>query len=226
MMLRSFLVFALAFGALSPLAIPPAFAIDWLDQRGVPPPELDRVYVCHFYTCRMIDPVRFSATEFALLTEPLAVPALDPAAERSAVGKVEQIFEVIVGERIGTSGDLPKMQFGQGSPGQLDCIDEATNTTSLLRFLDAHGLLHHHKVLQPVARGWFIDLRYPHATAVLQEIGNGTKWAVDSWPRANAEPPVIQLLSEWRRARPNDPLPPPLVIDTPPLEASIPTSAL
>ena len=211
------LAFALAIFSL--VAVSPAFAIDWFDQRGVPPPELDRIYICHAYTCRMTTPVRFSEGDLALLTEPLAVPAVDAAAERAAVGKVEQIFEVIVGERIGTSKDLPKMQFGQGSAGQLDCIDEATNTTGLLRFLDAHGLLHHHRVLQPVARGWFIDLRYPHATAVLQEIESGTKWAVDSWPRANAEPPVIQLLSEWRSARPNDPLPA-VATDPPPLEDS------
>jgi hypothetical protein len=201
------LTFALA--AISLLAVCPAFAIDWFDQRGIPAPEPDRIYVCHSYTCRMASPIRFSEGDLAILTEPLAKPAANPAAERAAVGKVEQMFEVIVGKRIGTSGDLPKMQFGQGNAGQLDCIDEATNTTSLLRLLDAHGLLHHHRVLQPVARGFFVDLRYPHATAVLQEVESGIKWAIDSWPRANAEPPVIQLLSEWRRAGPHDPLPTP-----------------
>jgi hypothetical protein len=185
----------------------PAFATDWFEQRGVPPPGTDRVYVCHAYTCRMSTPVRFNESDLARLTEPLAAGATDAAAERAALGKVEQIFEEIIGARIGTSGDLAKMQFGQGNPSQMDCIDEATNTASLLRLLDARGLLHHHKVLQPVARGFFIDGRYPHATAVVQELDTGTKWAIDSWPRANAEPPVIQLLSKWRRARSGDPLP-------------------
>jgi hypothetical protein len=36
---------------------------------------------------------------------------------------------------------------------------------------------------------------------VLAETSGGRKWAIDSWPRANAEPPVIQLLSDWRRSR-------------------------
>jgi hypothetical protein len=199
--------FAFALVLFGVAGLSPAFATDWFEQRGVPPPETDRVYVCHAYTCRMATPVRFSESDIARLTEPLAAGPVDAAAERAALGKVEQIFEEMVGQRIGTSGDLARMQFGQGTASQMDCIDEATNTTSLLRLLDARGLIHHHKVLQPVARGFFIDLRYPHATAVVQDLETKTKWAIDSWPRANAEPPVIQLLSEWRRARPNDPLP-------------------
>jgi hypothetical protein len=69
------------------------------------------------------------------------------------------------------------------------------------------GYLKHHEVLEPTARGFFLDGRYPHATAVLRENISGEKWAIDSWPRANAEPPVIQLLSVWRRARSSDDLP-------------------
>jgi hypothetical protein len=56
-------------------------------------------------------------------------------------------------------------------------------------------------VLQPRARGFLLDGRYPHATAVVAETGSGAKWAIDSWPRRNAEPPVIQPLSEWFRSR-------------------------
>ena len=183
-----------------------ASARDWYQTRGVPPPEGDRIYVCHGYTCRIATPVRLSAADLQRIAGGLA-DAADAAAERAAIGKAVQEFEAIVGPRIGTGGDLAKMQFGQGTPDQLDCIDEATNTTSLLRLLAANGYLKHHSVLQPSARGFFIDGRYPHATAVLQETGSGVKWAIDSWPRANAEPPVVQPLSEWKRARSGDPLP-------------------
>jgi hypothetical protein len=93
------------------------------------------------------------------------------------------------------------MQFGQGKPDQMDCIDEATNTTSLLVLLAAHGYLRHHQVEEPASRGFFLDGRYPHATAVLSVNGSGEKWAIDSWPRANAEAPVVLPLAEWRRLR-------------------------
>ena len=62
-----------------------------------------------------------------------------------------------------------------------------------------------------VARGFFLDGRYPHATAVLAESAvpatPRTQWAIDSWPTANAEPPVIQRLDRWLAHRPGDPLP-------------------
>ena len=112
-----------------------------------------------------------------------------------------QTFETIVGARIGTANDLPGMQFGQGTDDQMDCIDEATNTTGLLIFLASHGYLTHHTVEAPSARGFFVDGRYPHTTAVLTDTSSGEKWAIDSWPRANALPPVIMPLKEWKRSR-------------------------
>jgi len=184
-----------------------AQARDWFDIRGVPPPEPDRIHVCHGYTCRIATPVRFSGNDLKRIAGILGEGAPDARAERMAVAKAVQVFEELVGGRIGTASDLAKMQFGQGAPDQMDCIDEATNTTALLRLLASHGYLRHHSVLEPSARGFFIDGRYPHATAVLAEAGSGEKWAIDSWPRANAEPPVIQPLSEWKRARSSDELP-------------------
>jgi hypothetical protein len=184
-----------------------AVARDWFDVRGVPPPEANRVHICHGYTCRIATPVRLGDADIRRIAGRLHAGVASAADERKAVSAAVQVFEQIVGQRIGTSGDLPKMQFGQGTADQMDCIDEATNTTALLRLLASHGYLRHHTVREPVARGFFLDGRYPHATAVLAEINSGVKWAVDSWPRANADPPVVQLLSEWKRARPNDPLP-------------------
>jgi hypothetical protein len=178
-----------------------AHADDWFSRGHGSPPTKDRIYVCHGYTCRIVTPVRFSDSDIAQIAGGLAKGTKDAAAERDAISKSVQVFETIVGARIGTSGDLPGMQFGQGVDGQMDCIDEATNTTGLLLFLAAHGYLKHHRVEPPSARGFFIDLRYPHATAVLTDTVSGEKWAVDSWPRANAEPPVIMLLKDWKRER-------------------------
>jgi hypothetical protein len=83
----------------------------------------------------------------------------------------------------------------------MDCIDEATNTTSVLLVAERRGLLRHHEVTSPVARGFFLDGRYPHATAVLRETGGGSAWAVDSWPEANGKPPLVQPLDAWFAAR-------------------------
>lgn len=176
---------------------------DWYSRGHGRPPVGNRVYVCHGYDCRIVTPVQLSKAEVAKIAGKLK-SAKTPAAERKALDRSVQVFERIVGKRVGTSGDLAGMQFGRGTPDQMDCIDEATNTTSLLRLLAANGYLKHHDIKEPAARGFFIDGRYPHATAVVAERGTGRAWAIDSWPRANAEPPVIQPLSEWRRARGRD----------------------
>ena len=89
-----------------------------------------------------------------------------------------------------------------GVPGQMDCVDEASNTTSLLMFAQMHGLLKHHRIHSPVARGFFLDFRYPHATAVVTDIKSGKKFAVDSWKYDNGVFPDIKPLDVWMSESP------------------------
>jgi hypothetical protein len=177
---------------------------DWYAARGAPPPSGDRIYVCHGYGCRVVSRVTFSSEEIARIAGPLARGVEDAEAERAAISGAVQRYETIVGARIGTAGDRAKMDFGRGDASQMDCIDEATNTTSLLVLLEERGHLSHHRVGRPVARGILIDGRYPHATAVLVETGEGgaggDSWAVDSWPEPNGGPPLIQPLQTWMRS--------------------------
>jgi len=173
----------------------------WFARGHGYPPTSRKIYVCHGYTCRIVTPVRFSADELFAIAGDLAVGVTDAAAERQAISRSVQVYEKIVGARIGTAADLPGMQFGRGADDQMDCIDEATNTTSLLMLLAKNGYLRFHTVDPPSARGFFIDGRYPHATAVLTDTSSRKKWAIDSWPRANALPPVIQPLAKWKRSR-------------------------
>ena len=46
-------------------------------------------------------------------------------------------------------------------------------------------------------RGFFLDGRYPHATAVIGD-ASGVKWAVDSWYEPAGGAPDIMPLREWR----------------------------
>ena len=82
--------------------------------------------------------------------------------------------------------------------GQFDCIDSSRNTTSLLLVLDQLKLLRYHDVDVPVARGFLIDGRYPHVTAVLVEKASGTKWAVDSWTVGYGQDLEIMPLERWK----------------------------
>ena len=61
--------------------------------------------------------------------------------------------------------------------GDLDCVDEAVNTTRLLMMLDDGGLLTFHSAGRPVHRA-FVGNSRTHMTAVMREKG-GVAWAVE-----------------------------------------------
>jgi len=170
---------------------------DWFDEREARMPIGNKIYICHAFTCALTTPVVLSEAEFGRISAPFGKDIKTPAEERAAVSDAVQIFERIIGKRVGTSNDRGGLDIGGGDPSQMDCIDEATNTTSLLLMLSENGVLKLHEIARPVARGFFLDGRYPHATAVLREKGSKNSWAIDSWQTANAEPPVIQDLNVW-----------------------------
>mgnify|MGYP006292403543 FL=1 len=107
-------------------------------------------------------------------------------------------MEKRVAPTVGSEGDVGGLDlWNAGKRGQMDCIDEAANAASYLLLAEKRGYLRHHTVGRPVARGFFLDGRYPHATAVIREKKTGEAFAVDSWREANGAPPVVMPLSEW-----------------------------
>jgi len=82
-----------------------------------------------------------------------------------------------------------------GVPGQMDCLDTTANVTSLLLVLEARGLLAHHQVEAPQSRGFFLDGRWPHYTAVIS--AGGQRFAIDPWTRRPGEPPDVMPLAAW-----------------------------
>ncbi|ADZ70634.1 hypothetical protein [Polymorphum gilvum] len=170
----------------------------WYDGRDAIPPRGDRIYICHAFGCALKTPVDFAGRDIAALRRILAEGRGSPAAERRAIAKAVQWQERRVGKIVGSDKDVGGLDMqNAGVPGQMDCIDEASNTTSLLLVAEARGLLRHHRVESPVARGFFLDGRYPHATAVVRETASGTAFAVDSWPEANGVEPHIKPLAAW-----------------------------
>ena len=128
----------------------------------------------------------------------MASGAGSPAAERRAVSEAVKLFENRATQAIGIR-DRPKSDFGKARErGQMDCVDESTNTRAFLIYLERRGMLRHHTVAGFVQRGFLFDGRYPHATAVLNA-EDGTKWAVDSWFESGGGAPDIMPLSAWMK---------------------------
>lgn len=162
-------------------------------QTAAPTP--DGFPVCYSHECSRQQFVRLDDQQWQA-TRALFSPAATSAAEeramiRRAIAQLEQFAGVLAGTSAERGGNIA----GAGLPGQMDCIDESTNTTTYLSLLQQDGLLHWHTLQEPGRRSkWVLDV---HWAAVISETASGQRWAVDSWFLDNGEPPYIQRLEDW-----------------------------
>lgn len=159
--------------------------------------ETSRIFVCSGYDCYYKTKMPVTKADASRYAAIMARGRASPEAERRAVSEAVQYFEgrsaALLGRR-----DTPMSQFANGRvKGEMDCIDEGTNSQSLMRYLDARGLLRHHSAGSTVSRGFVLDGQFPHVAAILREKG-GTNWVVDSWPVPVGTAPTIMPLERWR----------------------------
>jgi hypothetical protein len=169
------------------------------DSLDLMPPSPSLVIVCHGFGCRLHTEIDLTAADRAQLARILHAGHVSPAAERQAIATAVAWFDRRVGPKAGTTHHIARAGHDQmfNTDGQFDCIDASRNTTSLLLLLQELHLLKYHHVDQTVARGAFIDLRWPHATAVVTDRTTGKKWAIDSWTRAYGQKPDVKPLNIW-----------------------------
>lgn len=152
--------------------------------------------VCSGHGCDRVHTVSLTEAEWQWAVSPLDGTD-DAGAERVALARVIGRLERLVGPRTGTEHNLGGTFRGAGRPGQMDCIDEATNTTTYLRMLAAAGLLPRHTVEHPRTRGYFI-FGWPHTSAVIRSLVDGDRYVVDSWFEDNGRPAHVVPLKQWR----------------------------
>ncbi len=161
-------------------------------------PEGNTVTVCSAHGCRHKTRFTFSRRDIAKLRAIMDRARRDgsPAGERRAIRKAIAWMEDRVGRETGTAADRAGLDFlGAGDPTQMDCVDEATNTTSYLSVLPANGLLRHHEVLRPMAKD--APLTWTHYFADSRDKTPGQRWAVDSFMRPNGQEPIIMEAEKW-----------------------------
>jgi len=175
-------------------------------QHGGSLPSVDRALVgvervtpedftyCSEHGCELQQSVSLSPAEWAQITEPLATPAADAAAERLAVAEAVGRFETAVARQTGTGGDKGGTQTFPDRR-QLDCVDESVNTTRFLTMLAKAELLRFHIRGRPVHRAFAGG--FSHMTATLRDAGAGTSWAIDSWFKDNGQAAEVVPLDVW-----------------------------
>jgi len=156
-----------------------------------------RFLLCHDYGCSARTWISLSDAEWANVRDVFTTPAPDAAAEREQIRSAVALIERMVGPKAGTANDAAGaaiLNFRKN--GQLDCIDEAYNTTTYLHFMAADGLIRHHEIGSPAKRGYILN-RWPHNTATVIERGTGDAFVIDSWFGANGELPDVVTLELW-----------------------------
>ena len=106
-----------------------------------PSPMPAKYSVCHGNSCRLRTEVSLSPAEWAQVRALFDPPPKDAAAERHQIALATGQLEIFTGRQAGTLDDAPGMGVHWNRDGQLDCIDEATNSTAYMRMMAADGLI-------------------------------------------------------------------------------------
>ncbi len=169
--------------------------VQWYAERGAALPLRDRLPYCHGFGCEFKTPIAVGPDEEAQVAAIFAKNGGSPEAERHAVDLADQWWEKLAAPQLGGPPDKRGSEAGDAHKlGQTDCIDEATNTTTLLAWLERRGYLKYHHVQRPESRGAFL---YAHATAVMTDKTTGIDWIADSWMRDSGDPIDVMTLEKW-----------------------------
>lgn len=169
----------------------------WYVERGnVAQPTSERLPFCHAYNCLLRATVRITDEDIAELRAIFEPRSGSAEAEREAINLAVSWFEKRAQPLLGGPPDVRGSDLAHsGLAGQTDCLDEATNSTTMLIFLQREGFLRYHRVERPTSRGGLL-LGLAHATAVFQD-PDGKDWVVDSWMRDMGDPNDVMPLETW-----------------------------
>jgi len=159
-------------------------------------PDYKHFSMCHAHGCKTVEQLSLSEKQWQQITQYFQPAALSAAQEREQIAEAIAEFEKIIGKKTNTSQDKAGLFAHMGSAGQLDCIDESTNSTTYLLILEQAGLLKWHEPMNHVTRGFFI-FGWPHSSAAMREKQSKKEYVVDSWFEDNGQAPHIIPLSQW-----------------------------
>jgi len=164
---------------------------------GRPLPDIT---ICYNYDCNRTAHVRPGADEWNTVVNQFKPVAGSAAEERGMIRRAVAVLEHIAGMQTPTYRDRGRNPIVDDWPGQMDCIDESTNTKRYLDLLQERGLLRWHRVAERVYRA--PHLFDQHWAGQIIELGTLDSYVVDSWFLDNGNMPYIQATSAWQRKDP------------------------
>jgi len=176
----------------------PCYSQEFVRDDLITDPKPEHFSVCHNGTCNQVQQISLNQTQWHSIIKHLKKNHKSASEERHLISKSIAIFEEIIGPITGTDKDKAGNLKGFFKRGQMDCIDEATNTMFYLMMFKKAGLIQWHSIENQATR-YYSLFTIPHTTAVLKETATGHKFAVDSWFRDNGNKADIVPLKHWRR---------------------------
>jgi hypothetical protein len=150
--------------------------------------------VCHGSDCRIETPVSLRVDDWGRIRAQFQPPPASAAEERRRIADAIGLMEQLVARQAGTARDVGRNRAVSDQSTQLDCVDEAVNSSTYLHLIEADGLLKFHAIELPAHRGGVI---LAHNTAVVRELATGERYAVDSWFYDNGAAAVVLPLQTW-----------------------------
>jgi hypothetical protein len=160
-------------------------------------PSLNALEVCQGGGCAQSNQLSISDAEWNNVAQLFKTKANNAAEERAQISKAIGLLEQIVGAKNGTLGDRAGTFDNSDYQGQLDCNDEAINTTTYMRLLKSNGLMQFHEIEDMRTRNFFFT-GWPHTTAVMHDIKTSQRYAVDSWFYDSGHAATIVPFSQWK----------------------------
>lgn len=163
--------------------------------------QVSPVYrVCFNYDCNRSQAVHLSPQEWQVVVNQFRPAAGSAGEERGMIRRAIAVLEHITGTKTPTHRDRGGNAIPDNNHGQMDCIDESTNTSNYLSLLDAHGLLRWHRAAGRAYRApYWVDV---HWAGQIVEVQTQDRYVVDSWFLDNGEMPYVQALNDWLRKEP------------------------
>ncbi len=157
-----------------------------------------QVNICSGFGCIYKQTLLFDEEDMAHMRTVMQNGAETPESERRSISELVAWKERLAQKKLRMRQDTRlSYQRDAGIRGQMDCVDESSNTFAFLKFLQGEGLLRHHKAKRVAERGFLFDGRYPHRTAVVTDSA-GREWVVDSWKKNGGEEPQVTTYAKWK----------------------------
>jgi len=163
--------------------------------------SVKQVRICSGFGCIYKQTLAFTTDDLEHIQSVMGKGASTPKLERASLAELVAWKERLAQKRLKMRRDTRlSYQRDAGIRGQMDCVDESSNTLAFIRIIEKEGLLHHHKAKRIAERGFLFDGRYPHKTAIISD-KSGKEWAIDSWKKHGGEPPQVIAYSIWKKER-------------------------